>query len=142
MSEKNYQFSFTTSKNQSEVFAHLINPKNWWVGLYEETIKGKSQELNDEFSFKAGGGAHYSNQRLIELETGKKIVWLVTESNLSFLENTNEWAGTNICFDIESSGDKTKVTFTHNGLVPDIECYDGCSSAWTGYMQNLKAHLK
>jgi len=55
---------------------------------------------------------------------GKKIVWLVTESKLSFLKNTNEWKGTKICFEIEQLMDQTKVTFIHEGLVPNIECFD------------------
>jgi hypothetical protein len=142
MTNQNFQYSFSTSKNMNEVFTHLINPKNWWVGLFGETIEGKSQNINDEFSFKAGDGMHYSNQKLIELVTDKKIVWLVTQSNLSFLKNTNEWAGTKICFDIEKVDDNTEVTFTHDGLIPQIECYGGCSGAWTQYLLNLQTHLK
>lgn len=141
MTNKSFQYSFTTSKSASDVFAHVINPNNWWVGLYGETIEGKSKGINDEFSFKAGDGVHYSNQKLIELETNKRIVWLVTESNLSFLKNTNEWAGTKICFEIENTGTKTKLTFTHLGLLPDIECYESCSGAWTLYLQNLHKHF-
>lgn len=142
MPNQNFQYSFSTSKNTSEAFAHLINPKNWWVGLFGETIEGKSKEINDEFSFSAGDGVHYSNQKLIELVADKKIVWLVTKSNLSFLKNTNEWAGTKICFDIEKIGDKTILTFEHIGLIPQIECYGGCSGAWTQYLQNLQEYLK
>lgn len=142
MTKQNFQFSFTTSKNESEVFTHLINPKNWWIGLFGENIEGTSKNINDTFSFRAGNGVHFSNQKLIELVTDKKLVWLVTESNLSFLKNTNEWASTKICFDIEKVDGKTKVTFTHVGLVPQIECYGGCSSAWTKYLQNLKEHFE
>ncbi len=142
MTNQNFQYSFSTSKNTSEVFAHLINPKKWWVGLFGETIEGKSEEINDAFSFRAGDGVHYSNQKLLELVANKKIVWLVTESNLSFLKNTNEWVGTKICFDIEQVGDKTKITFIHDGLVPQIECYNGCSSAWTQYLQNLQEYFE
>ena len=142
MANQNFQYSFTTSKNTGEVFMHLINPKKWWVGLFGEKIEGNSEYIKDEFSFRAGDGVHFSNQKLIELVVDKKIVWLVTESNLSFLKNTNEWAGTKICFDIEKDGDKTKVTFTHDGLIPPIECYGSCSSAWKQYMQNLQECLK
>lgn len=142
MKNQNFQYSFTSSKNKNEIFVHLMNPKNWWVGIFNETIEGKSIDINDEFSFRAGDGVHYSNQKLIELSTNKKIVWLVTESNLSFLKNTNEWAGTKICFDIEQDGGKTKITFTHDGLIPEFECYGGCSSAWTQYLQNLEEHLQ
>jgi hypothetical protein len=142
MTNKNFQYSFTTTKNADEVFMHLVDPRNWWVGIFNETIKGKSEYLNDEFSFRAGDGVHFSNQKLVELMVPKKLVWLVTESNLSFLKNTNEWAGTKICFDIEKEGDEIRVTFTHYGLIPLIECYGNCSSAWTQYMQNLQESLK
>lgn len=142
MENKNFKFSFNSSKNLNAVFNHLIDPNNWWVGLFGETIEGKSEEINDEFSFRAGNGVHYSKQKLIDLVSDSKISWLVMESNLSFLKNTNEWAGTKICFDIEKVDNKTKVTFTHLGLVPEIECYGGCSSAWTQYMQNLQEQLK
>jgi hypothetical protein len=142
MKNQNFQYRFTTSKPTNEVFTHLINPKNWWVGLYGETIKGKCEDINDEFSFSAGDGVHFTNHKLIELIADKKIVWLVTESNLSFLKNTNEWAGTKICFDIEKVGEKTKITFTHDGLIPQIECYGVCSSVWTQYLKNLQEQIK
>lgn len=142
MTGRNFKYSFITSKNQHEVFTYLINPKNWWAGLFGETIDGESNELNNEFSFSAGDGVHYSKQRLTELVTDKKIVWLVAESNLSFLKNTNEWTGTQICFDIEKEDDKTKITFIHDGLIPQIECYGECSGAWTLYLQNLQKYFK
>jgi hypothetical protein len=141
MTNQNFRYSFTTPKTTLEAFEHLIDPKNWWVGLFNETIEGKSNEINDQFSFKAGDGVHYSCQKLIELVAHKKIVWLVVESNLSFLENTNEWAGTKICFDIEEVGDRTKITFTHDGLIPEIECYGSCSNAWTQYLQKVQEYL-
>ena len=96
---------------------------------------------SDEFNFKAGDGVHFSNQKLIELIPHKKIVWLVTESNLSFLKKTNEWTGTKICFELMNDGQKTKVIFKHLGLVPNIECYESCSGAWVKYLQNLEKAL-
>ena len=142
MQHQHFQYSFTSSKNQTEVFRYLINPVYWWIGLFGETIEGESREIQDEFSFKAGDGVHYSNQKLVELVPDQKIVWLVTESNLSFLKNTNEWAGTKICFDIVQENDHTKITFIHEGLVPEIECYGSCSGAWTQYLQKLEKHIR
>lgn len=142
MKNQHYQYRFRTSKSANEVFAHLINPAHWWVGLFGEIIEGKSLQINDEYTFRAGDGIHYSNQKLIELIPDKKIVWLVTESNLSFLKSTNEWAGTSICFDIENFEGKTHITFTHIGLIPEIECYGSCTSAWAQYLQNLQHQLQ
>ena len=141
MKKENYSYSFTTTKTPTEVFKVLQDIKQWWSGLYNETIKGKSDTLNDEFTFMAGEGVHYSKQKLVTLQPDKKIAWLVTESNLNFLKKTDEWNDTRIQFDLAKDANGTKVTFTHEGLVPQIECYSDCSSAWSGYLGNLKKRL-
>ena len=121
---------------------NLLNVDQWWSGLYEETIKGKSHHLNDEFTFEAGQGMHYSKQKLVELVPNKKIAWMVTDSKLTFLNKVDEWTNSKLLFDISKEGDKTLVTFTHDGLTPQIECFNQCSSGWTGYLNNLKKKLK
>ncbi|MEO8147956.1 MAG: SRPBCC domain-containing protein [Bacteroidia bacterium] len=136
-----YTFSLESSETPKEIFETLLNVRSWWFGLYSETIEGSTNKLNEEFTFSAGGGMHYSKQKLVELIPNKKIVWLVTDSNLTFLEKPNEWTGTKICFDISEQETKTQVRFTHVGLVPEIECYDGCSSAWSQYMQQFLSPL-
>ncbi|MGG9960735.1 SRPBCC family protein [Ferruginibacter sp. SUN106] len=142
MRKGSYTNSFTSSKTPQAIFELLLDIEQWWTGLYEETIKGKNKKLNDEFTFNAGGGAHYSKQKLVELVPNKKIVWQVTDSNLSFLSDPAEWVDTRISFDIAAEGNKTTLTFTHDGLVPQIECYDSCTGAWTKYMENLKHKLQ
>lgn len=137
----NFTYSFTSSKTAAAVFELLLHIDQWWSGQYEETIKGESKKINDEFTFKAGGGAHYSKQKLAELIPYKRITWLVTDSELSFLKDTREWTGTKICFDISTEDNKTKVTFTHDGLVPQVECYEACSSGWTKYLGQLEQKL-
>lgn len=139
---KGFKCSFESSRSSKEIFAMLLEIDSWWSGLFEETITGKSQKLKDEFSFKAGRGAHYSKQKLIELKPYKSIVWQVTESNLTFLKEVNEWVDTKIRFDLSTGKTGTKITFTHEGLVPQFECYKSCASAWTKYMENLEARLK
>lgn len=137
-----YTFSLESTDTPKNIFETLLNVRSWWTGLYSETIEGDTNKLNDEFTFRAGGGAHYSKQKLVELIPGKKIVWLVTDSNLNFLEKPNEWTGTKISFEISKQGNKTQITFTHQGLVPKIECYKGCAGAWTQYLENLAEKLR
>jgi Activator of Hsp90 ATPase homolog 1-like protein len=137
-----FSFSFQTSQSAEDVFKTLLDVRSWWTGIYSETIKGNSSKLNDEFTLKAGNGAHYTKQKLIEAEPNKRIVWLVTESNLNFAKKADEWTGTKICFDISKQSGKTKITFTHEGLVPEFECYNGCAGAWTQYLENLEKRLK
>jgi len=37
-------------------------------------------------------------------------------------------------FEIFKKGDKTEIRFTHQGLVPKLECYDSCADAWGSYI--------
>ncbi|WP_317898106.1 SRPBCC family protein [Aurantibacillus circumpalustris] len=144
---KTTQVDFTTSilvdQTPKEVFNAILNVRVWWQGLHNEKIEGKTSELNGEFTYHAGEGAHYSKQKLVELIPNKKVVWLVTESKLNFLKEQDEWTGTEISFEISKAGVKTKIRFTHIGLVPKIECYEVCSAVWNQYIQQrLLASIK
>jgi hypothetical protein len=86
---------------------------------------------------------HFSKQKITELVPGKKVVWHVSDANLTFLKDKSEWKGTDIVFDIAEKDGKTEVHFTHVGLVPAFECFRDCSNGWTrlvnGNLQNLIA---
>src|SRR4051812_45884627 len=107
---KNQDFTTTILVDQTpvDIFKTLKNVRTWWSGLYDESFEGSSEKIGDEFSFLAGGGVHYTKQKLVELVPNKKLVWEVTESNLSFVDTTDEWTGTKISFEIIPEGDKTK----------------------------------
>lgn len=139
---KNYTFSFESSQTPQTIFETLINVRKWWVGLFDEHIQGNSDILYEEFTFSAGDGVHYTKQQLNDLIHNQKVFWKVTESNLSFVDKTDEWTNTEFGFEISKERDKTKVTFTHYGLVPKFECYGNCAGAWTQYLEKLAEKLK
>jgi hypothetical protein len=70
---------------------------------------------------------------MVEAIPAKKVVWLVLDNYLKFVQDQSEWKGTKLCFEISRKASKTEVRFTHIGLVPQAECFDACSSAWSFY---------
>lgn len=141
MKDQDFTIPFLVDQTPEEVFDAIAGVRRWWSGLYSEEIQGSSKKLNDEFTFRAGGGAHYSKQKLVEIIPGKKIVWLVTDSNLTFLDKKEEWTGTKLCFEMVRQETKTQVRFTHVGLIREMECYGSCSVAWRQYWEQFLSSL-
>jgi hypothetical protein len=137
MGNQNFTTTMLVDQTPKEVFNAVNNVQAWWI----DKIDGKSAKLNDEFCVLFYQGVHYSKQKLVEFIAEKKVVWLVTESKLSFVEDENEWTGTKISFDISTIGNKTQLQFTHHGLRPDVECYKDCSNAWAGYIKGSLLEL-
>jgi len=130
MEKQDYNASITVDATAQEAFKCINNVTKWWT----ENLEGRSQELNDEFTVRFGD-VHYSRQQLVEVIPDEKVVWLVTDSNLNWIKDKHEWTNTKISFEIAEKDDKIQVHFTHTGLVPEVECFDACSDAWSQYIQ-------
>ncbi|MGA2663371.1 MAG: SRPBCC domain-containing protein [Nitrososphaerales archaeon] len=128
---KSFATTISVDQTPEEAFAAINDVRGWWSG----NIEGSTDKLGDEWTYRYED-VHYSKQRITELVPGKKVAWLVLDSSLNFVKDKSEWNGTKITFDIAKKGDKTEVSFTHEGLVPDYECYGACSSAWGFYINN------
>ncbi|RFS21787.1 SRPBCC domain-containing protein [Chitinophaga silvatica] len=125
MKEKDFTISHLVDKSPNEVFDIIMDVRGWWNG----EIEGDTKTLNEEFSYRFKD-IHYSKQKLVEIVPGQKIVWLITDSFLNFVEDKNEWTGHHVIFDITPKDGKTEVRLTHKGLVPSVECYNACSGGW------------
>jgi hypothetical protein len=65
------------------------------------------------------------------------------DNYFSFTKDKSEWKGTSLVFEVSTKGGKTQVHFTHRGLVPAYECFDMCSNAWDGLINDrLKALIE
>lgn len=125
MSNRDYTTTFSVDQTPEEVYKAINNVRRWWEG----EIEGSADKIGGVFTYQYGD-FHRSRQKVTELMPGKRVTWLVLDGGPKFTKDKSEWKGTKIIFDISKNGSKTEVRFTHQGLVPQLECYDSCTDAW------------
>lgn len=130
LASPDFTTTFFVKESAAAVFNAVNNVSGWWQG----EVNGSTHHVGDEFTYKMKD-IHFSAQRVVEMIPDSRIVWLITDSKLSFLKDKNEWTGTNIVFEISEINNKTQLRFTHAGLSPDIECYGACSNGWSRLIQ-------
>ena len=126
-------FVSTLLVNQTpeQTFQAIKNISKWW----SEAIEGNTDKVNDEFIYHYKD-IHYCKMKLVEIVPNQKLVWLVLDNYFKFTKDKSEWIGTKLVFNISQKEDQTEMKFTHEGLVPQYECYEICREAWTNYIQN------
>ncbi len=131
---------FTTTvlvdQSPAAAFNAINNVRGWW----SENIEGGTGKLNDEFIYHYKD-IHYCKIKLIELVPNQKVVWLVLDNYFKFTKDKSEWNGTRVIFEISQKAGQTAIRFTHEGLVPQYECYEICREAWTNYVQDSLGSL-
>lgn len=136
MSNQNLTIRFSVDQSPEEAFAGINDVRGWWSG----EIEGDTDRPGAEFTYRYKD-VHRSTQKITEFVPGKKVVWHVLDSHLSFPQDKSEWTGTDVVFEIFDTDGKTEIRFTHAGLAPRFECYDRCSNAWGMLMGNLRKRI-
>ncbi len=136
MKSSDLSYILVVDRSPLEVFNAINNVRGWWSG----DLDGETNKPGDEFTYRYED-IHYSKHKITELIPGKKVVWLVLDSSLSFIQNKTEWNNTEITFDISVKDNKTEMRFTHMGLLRESECYNDCYDAWGFYINNSLLRL-
>lgn len=131
MNNQNFTATYSVDQSPKEVFEAITNVRGWW----SEEIEGNTGKLGDEFIYQYQE-VHRCKMKLIKVVPEKKVVWQVLDNYFSFTEDKTEWIGTKVIFEISEQDNQTQLVFTHEGLVPEYECYDACSNGWTHYIKN------
>ena len=126
VNDQSYSARIEVALPPGDVFAQVTDISKWWT----KDIEGQTTRPGDEFIIRHGD-THYSKQKLVEVIPDKKLVWLVTDCQLNWIEkDKTEWINTRMVFEIAPKGDMTELKFTHEGLSPQLECYSRVSQSW------------
>lgn len=136
MKTKYLSHSFTVSQTPREAFDAINNVRGWWSG----NLEGITNKRGGVFTYRYKD-FHYSKQKITQFIPGKKVVWLILDSSLTFIEDKTEWNGTKVVFEISKKGGKTEVYFTHQGISPQKECFEACNDAWGSYIKDSLKNL-
>ncbi|HEY0677304.1 MAG TPA: SRPBCC domain-containing protein [Chitinophagaceae bacterium] len=123
-------------QSPEEVFNAITNVRQWW----SEDIEGGTQKQDDEFLYRYKD-VHQCRIKLVEAVPGKKVVYHILDNYFNFTKDSSEWKDTKLVFEISRKDNKTLLHFTHQGLVPEYECFEICSDAWTNYINNSLRNL-
>jgi hypothetical protein len=136
MNTPDFTTTILVDQTPEQAFNAINNVRGWW----SEEVEGGTEKLNDEFDYHYAD-VHSCQMKLIEVIPNKKVVWFVKNNYFKFTTDKSEWIGTKIIFEISEKDDKTQIRFTHEGLVPEYECFDICRVAWTHYIQDSLFNL-
>jgi hypothetical protein len=130
---QDFQASFTFAQTPGEVFDAVTNVRGWW----SEALEGDSLHQGDEFTYRHAD-IHYSRHRLVEVIPDQRMVWLTLDGSINFVDDKAEWNGTRVIFEVVESDGQTTLHFTHEGLTPQLDCFEGCSGGWRYYLESLQ----
>jgi uncharacterized protein YndB with AHSA1/START domain len=129
MSDQSFTTTVTVDQPARRVYDAVNDVRGWW----SEQIDGDTAAVGDEFTYRYGD-VHRCHVRITESKPGEQVTWLVVENHFNFTEDSTEWTGDTITFDIAEKDGGTELRFTHHGLVPAYECYSACYDGWTYYV--------
>ncbi len=136
MTNQNFTTTLSVDQPTEEVFKAINNVRGWW----SEEIEGATDKLGAEFTYHHED-VHRCRMKITEFVPGKRVVWLVLDNYFNFTEDKTEWQGTKVIFEVSRKDNKTQLRFTHEGLVPEYECFNVCSNAWGSYINGSLRNL-
>ena len=131
MTKQDYRCSMSARVSASDAYDKIARVSEWWAKDFE----GSARNFGDVFTVRFGEtfGGTFVDFKIIEAVPGSKVTWRVTDCYLPWLTDKTEWNDTNVVFEISARQSETTVTLTHEGLVPEVECFDSCVQGWDQY---------
>lgn len=139
MSGQSYSTEIIVSVKPESVYNAITKGiDKWWTELSNQALQVGDQlivQFEKTTSWVMTVSEAYPN---------RSLVWKVAEANhdLEDITKKDEWKGTTIKWEIVENEIESKITLTHEGLVPALECYEICEAGWGYFLGSLKNYLE
>ncbi len=111
----------------------------WWT-----TGSSDASEVGTVFTTRFG--ETYNHIKVAKLIPNERIEWDILEHYHAndALNRDDEWTGTRILWNLtEMEGNRTRLDFTHDGLIESMECWEICEAGWNFFLlESLKPYLE
>ncbi len=141
LEDKSYSVRIVVKCTEESAFAALTTKIGSWWGDQNKP----ADQLGDVFTM--SWGEPWYQFKVTEYVLNKRIVWECIDSKqiIGDLEGVEkEWVGTRLQWTISKSNEnEIELHFKHEGLIPELICYDLCSHTWDRFITfNLKKYLE
>ena len=142
MSSKSYTRTITVEASPQDAFRALTTGhEQWWT-----TCDNEFARIGDRIKFTFPPLVSYWTFEATRIEPDKAVELECVEAYHKMPDkpdaSTTEWLGSKALWRIEPRGSQTAIHFVHDGLTPELDCYDVCEAGWDLYfVDSLKAYL-
>ncbi len=124
----------TTASTVKAVQAIVDEMHIWWSQRVDKT----DQQATIQF-----GNSHVTFA-FDRPASGDQFSWTCTDAHMIIEDvgDYGEWRGTKLLWGVTPAATGCRVSLTHQGLSPALECHRVCVAGWGRYFEgSLKAHL-
>ena len=129
MNQQDYSCSIAVPLTATEALETIARVGRWWA----VNFKGSATSPHDRFTVHFARTT-WSVMEIVEVIPDHRVVWKVVDCFLPIFKDPYLWKNNHITWDISAESGQTRVTMTHVGLVPGVECYEDCRKGWNFYV--------
>ncbi len=132
---QDFHLRLTVNAPAKDVLKKIGRVDLWWA----KNFQGRAEKPQDKFIVRFGDT--FVDFVISEFIPEKKIVWRVTDCQLDWIKDKQEWKNTDVIWTLSEKDGKTRIEFVHKRLTPESECYDSCEAGWTHHLKDSLVKL-
>ena len=133
MTNQDYSLSISAPVSASDAYDKIARVSEWWA----KDFKGSAGNSGDMFTVRFG--ETFVDFQITEAVPGRKVVWHVTNCHLPWLTGQDRVERHECRLRGFRRPERDDCDLTHEGLVPEVECFELASRAGTIFRPELQA---